>query len=97
MSTPLVLAAAALSGSLFLIGTPKARALAIGAAVVSGLMLTIALGIVRLSFAHMDLVFAVALAVLGVLLVLRVDAKAKVIAATVIAAIGSLQALAILF
>ena len=97
MSTPLVLAAAALGGSLFLIGTPKARAFAIGAAVVSGLRVIIALGIIRLSFAHMDLVFAVALAVLGVLLILRVDAKAKVIAATVIAAIGTLQALTLLF
>lgn len=97
MSTPLVLAAAALGASLFLLGTTKARAFAIGAAVVSGILLATALGFMRLSFAHVDLVLAAALAVLGVLLVMRVDAKGKVIAATVVAAIGTLQTLALLF
>ncbi len=97
MNTPLVLSATALGASLYLLGTPKARTLAIGAAVVSGIVLASALGFVRVTFAHVDVILTAALAALGVLLVMRVDAKAKVVAATLVAAIGIVQTLSALF
>lgn len=93
MSSSIVLAAAALGASLFLVGTTRARAFAITAAVVSGIALAVALHVVRIGLPHVDLVLWSSIAALGVLLILRVDAKAKVVAATVVAAVG-IQALA---
>lgn len=93
MTTTLLLAAA-FGASLFLAFSSRARGLAIGAAVVSGVALAIALGFASIALPYVDVALSVGLAVLGVLLLLRVDAKPRVIAATVLAAIGVQQALA---
>lgn len=97
MSTSTILIAAALIAALLLVGSRKGRAYAIGAAVVAGIALVMALGIVHVSLPHIDLGLAAALAVLGILLVMRVDAKPQVIAATVVAAIGGVQLFTALF
>jgi hydrogenase/urease accessory protein HupE len=97
MSTSTILIAAALVAALLLVGARKSRGYAIGAAVVAGIGLVMALGLVRVAVPHVELALAGALAVLGVLLVLRVDAKPHVIAATVIAAIGGVQLFTALF
>lgn len=90
MSSSTVLIAAALVASLLLFAAKKARGYAIGAAIVAGVALVMALGVLHLSLPHVDLGLAAALAVLGVLLVLRVDAKPHVIAATVVTAVGGM-------
>lgn len=90
MSSSFVLIVAALVASLFLLGARKARTLAIGAAVVSGIALTISMGILSIRFAYVDHILAAALTVLGVLLLMRVDAKMHVVASTVVTAVGAM-------
>ncbi len=91
MSTSTILIAAALVASLLLVGGRRLRPYAIGAAVVAGAGLVIALGFVHVALPHVDLALAAALAVLGLVLLMRADAKPHVIAATVITAIGGMQ------
>ena len=96
MSHVTIALAAALGASLFLLNPKKARLVGIVAAVVSGVLLTMSLGVVRLSVQFVELGLAIALAVAGVILITRVSEKLRVVAATVVAAVGvvlSLQAL----
>lgn len=96
MSSSTVLIIAAIVASLLLIGARKARALAIAAAVVSGVALTISMGLISIRLSFVDLALAGALAALGVVLLVRVDAKTHVIASTVVAAVGVMWLLEVL-
>ncbi|HEY8427928.1 MAG TPA: hypothetical protein VIL20_06115 [Sandaracinaceae bacterium] len=88
MSSSTVLIIAAVVASLFLVGARKARAYAIGAAAVAGVALTMSTGFVSIRLSFIDLALAAALAVLGVLLLMRVEAKMHVVASTVVTAVG---------
>lgn len=88
MSHSVIALAVALGGSLFLAAPKKARIAAIVAAVVSGALLLMALGVLHLGVRYVDVGLAVALAVAGAVLVLRVEQKMRVIVATVVATVG---------
>ncbi len=79
---------AALVASLVLLGARRARTYAIASAVASGLALTIALHVISIRVSFVDLALAAAIAVLGVVLLLRVEAKMHVVASTVVTAVG---------
>jgi hypothetical protein len=85
--------AAALGGSLFLLSPKKARVAAIVAAITSGVLVAMSLGVVSISVRYVELGLTVALAVAGVVLVMRVEQKLRVVAATVVAAVGVVLAL----
>lgn len=95
MNLPFVFAIAALACALFLVFQTNSRVWAIVAAVVAGLELLIALGLVRLSVAGIPLgtLLGLALAVAGVFAWLQVQGKTHVSAATLIAAVGTIQSL----
>jgi hypothetical protein len=93
MTLSTILIVAALAASIFLITQKSARVFAILAAVVSGVALTLALGFISIRVSHVDLVIGIALAVLGVVLLFRVDEKFRVVASTVIAMVGAVMAL----
>jgi hydrogenase/urease accessory protein HupE len=90
MSQSTILYIAALVAALLSIGPQRTRILAIIAAVVAGIALTLSLGILSISLPHVDLAVFGALVVLGVMIVLRINEKMKVIAGTVIASVGAL-------
>lgn len=94
LEQPQILMIAALVASLLSIGPQRTRVIAIIAAVVAGVALTLSLGIVSISLPHVNLVVFAALTTLGVLLVLRIDQKMRVVAATVVASVGALGLLA---
>lgn len=97
MSSSTVLIIAAIVASLFLVGgARKARAYAIGAAVVAGVALTMSMGFLSIRLSFIDLALAAALTVLGVLLLMRVDAKMHVVASTVVTAVGAMWLLQVL-
>jgi hypothetical protein len=89
MSEDLILLFAALGASIFLALEARARGWAIGAAVVAGIGLLMAFRVVSIGMPHLNLIFYGALCALGVVLVLRVAEKMKVVAATVVAAVGA--------
>ena len=95
MSLPVLLAVAALVCAILLVVQLKLRLWPAVAAVVSGLEVLLAFGIVRLSVAGFPLgtILGIALAVAGVLVWLRVHGKTHVSAATVIALVGAFQTL----
>ncbi len=96
MSSSTVLIIAAIVASLLSIGARKARAVAIAAAVVAGVALTISMGLISIRLSFVDLALAGALAALGVVLLVRVEAKMHVIASTVVAAVGVMRLLEVL-
>jgi hypothetical protein len=97
MTSLIFLLIAAVIGSVVLVGR-RATAWPIAALVASALLLTQALHWTRFSLpgVSLALVLSVALAVAGVVLLLRARAKWHVCAATVVALVGSLQALSAL-
>jgi uncharacterized membrane protein YgaE (UPF0421/DUF939 family) len=90
MEQSTILYGAALVAALLSLGPQRTRILAIAAAVAAGVALTLSLGILSISLPHVDVVVFGALAVLGVLIVMRINEKMKVIAGTVIASVGIL-------
>lgn len=95
MSLPTILAVAALACAILLVVQLKVRLWPVVAAVVSGLEVLLAFGIIHLSVSGFPLgvVLGVALAVAGVLVWLKVQGKTHVSAATVIALVGAFQTL----
>ena len=96
MEQSTILLIAALVASLVSIGPQRTRIIAIVAAVVAGIALTLSLGVLSISLPHVDLVVFAALTVLGVLLVMRINEKMRVIAGTVVASVGALGLLDVL-
>jgi len=88
---------AALAASVFLLLDARSRALAVGAAVVSGIALAVAAGVMSIHVQHLSLGLSAGLLVLGILLVLRVAEKMRVVASTVIAVVGATGVLGALF
>jgi hypothetical protein len=98
LSVSLMLAIAALGCAVLLLVQMKHRLWPAVAVAVAGIELLLAFGVVRLSIASFSLptLLAVALAVAGVLLWLKVQGKMHVSAATVVAAVGAFQTLTLL-
>ena len=90
-----MLALAALVCAVLLVIQLKVRLWPVVAAVVSGLEVLLAFGIIHLSVAGFPLgtILGIALAVAGVLVWLKVQGKTHVSAATIIAIVGALQTL----
>jgi hypothetical protein len=88
VSHTVIALAVALGGSLFLAAPRRARLAAIAAALVSAALLLMSLGVLHVAVRYLDVGLAVALAVAGVVLVLRVDQKVRVIVATIVATVG---------
>lgn len=93
MTTNTIVLIAALAASIFLVLEKRARPFALGAALVSGIALAISAGVLSIHVAHLGLALSAALLVLGVLLVLRVAEKMRVVAATIIACVGAMGVL----
>ena len=96
MTQATILVGAALAASLFLLAAKPVRPFAIGAAIVCAIDLALQLRVLRSFFSRMDLVVAAAVAIAGVLLILRVEQKVRVIAATVVAVVGIVEVLQLL-
>ncbi|HZA51294.1 MAG TPA: hypothetical protein VE549_11165 [Myxococcaceae bacterium] len=95
MNFPTMLALAALACAILLVVQLKLRLWPAVAAVVSGLEVLLAFGIIHLSVAGFPLgtILGIALAVAGVFVWLKVQGKTHVSAATVIALVGAFQVL----
>jgi hypothetical protein len=95
LNLPTMFAVAALACAILLVVQLKFRMWPAVAAVVSGLELLLAFGIIHFSVAGFPLgtILGVALAVAGVLVWLKVQGKMHVSAATVIALVGTFQTL----
>lgn len=95
MSFHVMLALAALACAILLVVQLKVRLWPVVAAVVSGLEVLLAFGIIHLSVSGFPLgtILGIALAVAGVLVWLKVQGKTHVSAATVIAIVGAFQTL----
>ncbi len=91
----MIFALAALACAVLLAVQLQNRLWPVIAAVVAGIELLMALGVVRLSIANvpLPLVLGVALAVSGVAIWLKANGKVHVSAATVVAIVGLLQSL----
>ena len=95
MSLSLVLAGVALAASIMLIAQDKARTYAIVAAIVSAIDLAVALHWIQLSIPGVGLtvVTGAIMTVVGVLILLRLERKIRVVAATAIVFAGAVELL----
>lgn len=96
MSLSLVFAIAALVGGFLLLGDKSSRTWGIIAMIAAGVGVAISLGLLTLSVAGLSisLLIGIALAVAGGIALMRISSKIRVIAATVVCAVGVLMALA---
>ena len=96
MSLSLVFAVAALIGGFLLLGDKSSRMWGIIAMIAAGADVAIALGLLTLSIAGLSisLLLGIVLAVAGIIALMRISSKVRVIAATIVASVGILQALA---
>jgi hypothetical protein len=94
MSLALVLSIAALAGALALIRT-KPVVLPVVAVIAAALEIGVAVKVIRVTVAHvpLPLLFGGALAVTGIVMLLRNEHKWSVVAATVVAVVGVIQTL----
>jgi hypothetical protein len=95
---PLVFAIAALVGSVLLLGDKDSRMWGFIGIVAAGIAVATALGVISLSIAgiSISLILGIALAVAGGIALTKVSSKMRIIAATIVAAVGTLTALAAL-
>lgn len=95
MSLSLVLAGLALAAAILLVAQDKARTYAIVAAIVSAIDLAVALHLIQLSIPGIGLsvIMGAIMTVVGVLLLLRLERKVRVVAATVIVFAGAVELL----
>ena len=94
----LVFAVAALVGSVLLLGDKDSRTWGLIGIVAAGVAVASALGLLTLSIAgfSISLILGIALAVAGGIALTKVSSKIRIIAATIVAAVGTLTALAAL-
>jgi hypothetical protein len=94
MSSAALLPLLALLASVVLLGRGGSKVFSIVATVASGVEVLMAFHVVRLSVPHLGLLLGAALALAGVVLYSKVNAKVAVACATVVALAGVLQVVA---
>lgn len=92
----MIVLSAAFAASLWLTRVTTTRGYGIGASVVSAVALLLAMDILRIKLPYVSMSIAVALTVLGVVLVMKASEKGSTVAATVVTTVGALRLLTLL-